>query len=264
MEYVRYRHLVNSGDLVASLAGMKHVFETTGKKAIIMQQLNVAGHYYEGARHPLTHDGVQVTMTSKQWNMLTPLLLSQEYIEDCEVWEGQPFDIDLNRIREGEYSTMPWGQIQRWCWYADPALACDLSKPWLMVPKLKGFEGNIAINFTSRYRNAFISYFFMKPIQDRLLFFGTEEEHHTFCKQNKLVVKHHIVDNFYEMAVTINSCKFFIGCQSFAYNIVEATKLPRILEVCRTAPNCVPVGEHAYDVLHQGPMEFYVEQLINK
>lgn len=264
MGVVRYFHCANSGDLVSILAGIKHIYDTTGKKGVIYQRLNMPGLYYEGASHPLKDEnGVQVTMTLQQWEMLVPLLKSQEYIEHCEVWEGQQFDKDLNKIREGYFTTMPHGNIARWTWYCDPALACNLANRWLSVPLNKEKEDIALINLTERYRNPLITYFFLKEWEDKIVFAGTEKEHELFCKQNKLKVPRLIVNNFLELAQAMVSCKFFLGNQSMCWNIAEALKIPRVLEVCRTAANCPPTGDFAYDFLHQGAVEFYVKRFFN-
>lgn len=262
---VSYKHFVNSGDLISAMPGMKSVFESTGKKAVIMQRIGMPGQYYLNAVHPLTNEfGVQVTMTMKQWQMLVPLLEAQDYVESCEIWEGQPADVDLNLSREGAYTTMAFGQIQRWNWYVWPALACDLSKAWIKTDKLEGYKGKVLLNFTERYRNHIITYYFLKKYEDRLLFAGTKGEHELFCKQNNLTIPYLEVENFYELACVINSVDFNLGCQSMVYNIAEGLKVPRIVEVCREASNCIPVGEHAYDFLHQEPLEFYVEKLMKE
>jgi len=264
---VSYFHAVNSGDLISSLPGMKHVYETTGKKAVIYQRLGMACNYYEGAKHPVKDEkGIQVTMNKKQWDLLTPLLLSQDYVESCHVWEGETVDINLNKSREGDFTTMGYGMIQRWNWYCFPAMACDLSKPWLSVPEIKDFNINekVILNFTERYRNSLISYYFLKKYEDRLIFAGTKDEYKNFCLENNLQIPYLEINNFYELAQYIRSCKFFLGCQSMCWNIAEALKIPRLLEVCKSACNCIPVGDLAYDFLQQGALEFYFQRLIGE
>lgn len=265
MSIISYKHTANSGDLVASLPGLKHIYDTKGLKAIIYQRLNVPANYYEGAKHPVkTSEGVQVCMNEKQWGLLKPLLESQEYIERCEVWEGQNVDINLDKIREGDYSTLGYGSIARWQFYTHPYLACDLSKSWINAPRgeFSLVKDKVILNFTSRYRNPLITYYFLKEWEDKLIFSGTREEHENFCKENKLNIPYLEVENFLELTQCLMACKFVLCNQSMIWNICDAIKKLRILEVCRSASNCIPNGADGYDFLQQGALELYFKQFI--
>lgn len=267
METVKIFHIANAGDCIAAMAGIKHMYDTTGKKTIWIQRLNMPGEYYPGAIHPVKMDGnenVQVTMNSTQFKLLKPLLESQPYIHHCEEFEGQKYDIWYDKFREGDFTTAPFGSLARWGFYTNPAFACDLSKSWIKVPKVKGYENKVIVNFTQRYRNPMITYFFLKNYDSEIIFAGTKGEHELFCAQNKLDIPYLEIENFYQYAQILRSCRFFLGNQSMAWNICEAIKTPRILETFRSASNCIPIGEHAYDFLHQGALEFYFQKLMGE
>lgn len=261
--------MANSGDLISALPGLKHIYDTQGKKAVIYQRMLVPAEYYQNAKHPIKDEkGTQVTMNYKQWEMLKPLLLSQDYIESCEVWEGQTVDVNLDLIREGEFSTMGFGSINRWQFYTHPYLACDLSKPWISVPRVPFntdlVKDKVIVNFTSRYRNGLITYFFLKEHEEKLIFSGIKEEYETFCEDNKLNIPYLEVNDFLELTQYIDACKFILCNQSMQWNIAEAIKKLRILEVCRSASNCIPNGANGYDFLQQGALELYFKQFINQ
>jgi hypothetical protein len=271
MEFVRYKHSINAGDLMSDLPGMKHVYEKIGKKAKIYQTLNRRVHYYQGAQHPIKNDeGQMVCMNQKQFDFLKPLLLSQEYIESFEPYEGQEIDIDLDIVQTDNYATGGFGSIHRWGWYVRPELACDLSKPWIALPPIDSpvnwqnliVEDHVLVNFTSRYRNPNISYSFLKEWESKLIFAGLKEERDVFCYQNGLDIPLLIVDNFLELAYAIRFCKFVLCNQSFVWNLAEAMKKLRIMEVCYSASNCIPNGPEGYDFLHQGAAEWYVRKYI--
>lgn len=265
---VSYRHACNSGDLIASLAGVQHIYKTQGKKAKIYQQLNLKALYYEGAKHPvLDEDGIMVCMNEAQFKMIKPLIEAQEYVESFEVWEGQEVDVNLNKIKEGEYTTQPYGDLARWQFYVHPYLACDLSIPWLNVPYGMldiDVKDKVIINFTSRYRNPLITYFFLKEWEDKVIFAGTKEEYEVFCKENKLNIPYLGVNNFLELAQLIDNCKFYIGNQSMCWWIADSMQKLRLLETCKQVPNCPPHGENGYDFLQQGALELYFKQFINQ
>lgn len=268
MEFARFKHLCNAGDLVAAMPAIKKYYQLTGKKVIICQQLNVPAQYPIGSKHPVTDDeGTYVCMNRKMLDMITPLLLSQEYIGGVEEYVGQDVHIDLDVIRQKCFVNMPFGAIQSWVMLAYPDLATDLTKPWIEVPKWVGnrFSNKIVVNFTDRYRNNIATYFFLKDYQEDLLFAGTQKERDAFCEQWKLDIELLHVGDFHDLAIAINSCRFFLGNQSMCWNLAEAMKTPRILELSLTAPNCIPfIGEDSYGFFHQIGAEHYFKLLFNK
>lgn len=263
MSEIRYKHSKNFGDLIAILPGIKHLWKTTGKKAVIVQKVGLMAYYYENAVHPIKNeDGNNVCMTEGFWAKITPLLEAQEYIERCEIFNGQTFDIDLDTHMVDKQVPMPAGDIHYYQWFLNPELATDLSEPWLDVGNVVKADC-IYINMTERYRNPFITYFFLKPYERQLIFGGTEQEHSLFCKQNNLNIELSKSDNFLDVARMIKSCKFFIGCQSANWHLADAMKTPRILEMCNVFPNTFPTGKNGYVFLKQEHLEYYFNKLIN-
>ena len=247
-----------SGDLIYWLSCVKRAYELYGKKAIIYQYLDMPAYLYEGATHP--YGGVM--MNQYAFDMLRPLLLAQDYIEDFRVWKGEPFMIDMDKVRVMK-PLMPYGNIIKWLGYCYGDIMPDVGKQWIN-PTYRKTTGKILINRTSRYQNQWINYFFLKEYEEHLLFAGLEEEAIRFCKHWGLNIPHLKVDNFLELAGAINSCRFFIGNQSMCFALAEAMKVPRILEVCPFAPNVDPVGADAYDFLYQEYFEYYVKDLSKK
>jgi hypothetical protein len=195
--------------------------------------------------------------------MLYPLLKEQPYIEDFLVYAGEDVDVDFDLIRMQHYTNQPKGCLNRWFNYAFPQMASDLSKPWLELPEtLKKPTDKVIINFTQRHRNYLINYFFLREHQDKLVFAGLAKERDLFCKNWNLNIPLLETDNFYHLAQSIKNCKFFLGNQSFCFQIAEALKVPRILELFPMMPNVVPIGENAYDFYHQGGVEFYFNKMI--
>lgn len=275
MDFITYKTSSPSGDLISFLSGMKQVYTDTGRKAVVYQRIDMVGSGYEGSVHPYENDLKEpVCMNEKTFQMMRPLLLEQEYIEDYILFDGQQAEIDLDRIRLQTFTNQPLGSLNRWPAYCFPDMATDLSKRWINV-YAKGYArtnkkveesigGKAIVNFTERYRNHFIHYFFLSEFQNDLIFAGLPHEHERFCKTWKLDIPLLIVTDFKELARVINSCKFFMGNQSMCFQIAEALKTPRILETFHIAPNVIPVGEHAYDFYHQGAVEYYFHKLMNQ
>lgn len=270
---IRVKHFCNIGDAIACLAGLKSYWEQTGRKIIFCQQKNVPANYYSGATHGTMDDKDGTTMVccnSKMWGMLQPLLLSQEYIHSCEEYTGQAdIMIDIDVIRKKTFVNLPHGQIQAWLMYAYPDLGYDLSRPWIEIddncpPHIKEqVDGKIILNFTERYRNGHINYFFLRKFKHRLIFSGTEREHLLFCNKWGIDMPYLKIENFLEIAYALKNCKFLLSNQSAIWNLADAMKcVPRILEICEYAVNCMPwVGPKSYGFYHQAGVEHYVDVL---
>lgn len=268
----RVYHAVNPGDLIAAMGAIKKLYEITKRKSIVYQSTNTAAMYYQGAVHPtVNEEGVNVCCNVPMFNMLKPLIESQEYIHSFEEYKGQKYEIDFNVIRGKTNVNLPHGSIQGWIPLAFPDLSFDLSKPWISLsgdcPKniLKQVKGKIIINFTERYRSNIIDYYFLQKHANDIIFAGTEKEHYLFTGKWSLNVPRLQVKNFLELAHALKNCRFFLGNQSMCYNICESIKVPRILEICSYAQNCIHmIGEHSYGFFYQAGVEYYFSVLFNK
>ncbi len=254
-----------SGDLISTLPGIREACRRLGATAEIYLWLGKKGEPYAGAQHPYGGE----MQNEYTYRMLKPLLEAQDYISLVKPWEGEQITVDLDTLREHVVG-MPYGSIHRWPFYIWPDMMCDLSKKWLDV-KYDSYDGittalvdKILINRTSRYQNPFTAYFFLREHQDDLMFIGMEDEHKVFCEQWGLDIPHFKVNDFYELAVAIASCRFFIGNQSLCFAIAEGLKTPRLLEVCPWAPNVIPTGAHAYDFQQQFALEILFKELKSK
>ena len=268
---ITVRHSCNIGDLIASLCGLYNHWKEYGNTFSYLQELNVDGVYVNNAYHPTQEGNKQVMCNKKMFDMIKPLVESQPYIADFQEYVGQDVVVDFNKIRIGNPANIPNSPIQAWYGFVFPDLHCDISQPWISVPKRELDEGvteindKILVNFTHRYRNQFIQYYFLKEYESQLLFLGTELEHNDFCKKWNLEIPRLLVDDFYQLAQLMLECKFFLGNQSFCWNLATALGVPRILEMYEYAPNCIPfVGKHNYGYYHQNAVEFYFKKLINE
>jgi hypothetical protein len=263
---ITFRVYGNLGDTIYCLAGMRAVCDKLNATAILYTALDIPADYYDGAKHETTDKtGRQVMMSEYTFNMIKPLVVAQDFIEDYRIWKGEKVTVDLTRMHR-EFVNMPNGNIAHWCAYLFPDMWADLSKPWLDVPYSeeidRDFASKILINRTARYNNPHISFWFLKEYQDKLLFVGTEKECQDFNEKWELKIPYLQAYSFLHLAQAIWSCKFFVGGQSFTFSIAEALKVPRILEVCEFAQNVHPQGVGGYDYLYQGGLEYYFNQLI--
>ena len=268
---VQIRHSVNSGDLIAAMGCIKKYHEITKRRAVVLQTVDFEAAYYHGAEHPLVNsEGKNVTMNDKMFDMLKPLIESQGYINSMVRYSGQRIDIDFDTIRGKTFVNMPHGNIQGWLPLAFPDLAFDISKPWVHLDDSKcplsirgAVAGKILLNFTARYR-AKIDYFFLQNFSSDLIFTGTEKEYCDFCNKWGLVIPRLEIDNFLDLAYAIKEARFFVGNQSFGWNITQAIGTPRILEMCNYADNCFPgIGENSVGYFYQVAAEHYFRTYYN-
>lgn len=271
--FTKVKHLANLGDIVASLAAVKKYYEVTHRKVMYCQMVNNPAAYYPGATHPTTDEnGVNVSVNNRGFEMIKPLIEAQNYIHSFIKYEGQKIDLNFDVIRGQTDINMPHGMLAAWISYAFPDLACDYSKAWLEIPGecppyiLEQVKGKVILNFTERYRShAPLDYYFLRNYVPDLLFSGTEREHYLFCNRWGLNIPNIQINDFLDLAHALKACRFFMGCQSFHWNICEAAKIPRVLEVCKWADNCQPgVGESSYGYFYQVGAEYYFRKLYNE
>lgn len=288
---IKFVHKVNSGDLISSLAGIKHLCEERCEKAVLYQMLNRPGEYFIGAKHPVVDaNGAMVCFNDEMFRMMKPLLEAQDYIESFEIYNGQEVDYDLDVVRQDIFCGAPNFPLHKWTWMAYPEMSCDLSKSWVNIPELNidlGIKSDIGVdeimriynqtgnifyrakpklvllNFTERYRNYNLNYFFLKKYESSLRFIGTEVEHELFCKQWGLQIPHLKTDNFLHLATLIKSCDLFMGNQSFCWHLAQAMHVPRILELYPHAQNCTNFGADGYEFYNTKAAQYHFDKLFN-
>lgn len=263
METFSMLHPGNIGDVWAAIPAMKEYHKKTGKKVLLLLEKDRKAEYYEGAVHPTKDEsGTACMLNQKMCEMMIPLLKAQDFIADAKVWDKEPVQLDLGEIRNTNVG-MPSFQINRWYFYVYPDLSCDLSEVWLQVPDAEKdyAKGKIIITRSERYLNPNIGYDFLKPYEDDLIFCGTMREYNNFCMSYDLNIRKLTINNFLELAQAIKQCRFHITNQTQAFQLSEGQKIPRILELCSFAPNCIPIGQYAYDFFAQAGLEYYFHKL---
>jgi hypothetical protein len=268
------------GDLLSALPAMGELSRQSNKKLILYCWLDREATYYEGAVHPIVNkDGRTVMMNESMFNMSRSLLLAQDFIEDVKQWSGEDIDVNFDVIRD-TFINMPYGSISRWYFMVYPNLTCDLSKIWLNVPEdnneviqlvyndkgarenMSWFSDKLIVSRTQRYTNPMISYFLLKDYPGKIVFSGTVQEWSIFCGQWKLDIPLVKVENFLQLAQIIKRSKLHVSNQTMTFQLSEGMKHPRAVELCRYAPNVIPVGENAFDFYSQTGLNHYVERFL--
>jgi hypothetical protein len=269
IENVKIKHSFNAGDLISIMAGLRQLYCNTGRKIEIYQRLNLPAFYYEGqVNSTFDGKGVSVCMNEQMFYMLKPLMESQEYVSSFNIWKGEKVDLDYDLCRDSRAVPMPNGLLHVWSEALFPETTANLSISWLRVEeysiKKDFYKDKIIINRSHRYQNPYITYFFLKEHQDRIIFSGTDSEHEDFCTKFDLQIGKLHVDNFYQLAQIISWCKFGIYNQSMNFHLANAMHTPRILELCGAFPNTFNYGANGRHFYHQSALQYHYHQLLNK
>lgn len=251
---ISYKHSFKCGDLLTILAGIQFKYLQTGCRALIYQDINFPVNYYA--------ENWEAAMDKVTFDFIKPLLVIQDYIEDFLVWQGEITDINFDKSRDSRLVPMPNGSIHFYPFYVVPEIQCDLSVAWLKVPVYKyPFENKIVIAISERYRNPYISYYFLKDYEKELIFIGTRKEHESFCKQYNLTIEKAEVKDFLEIAQIINYSKFLLSNQNACWHVADGLKKLRMLECSPAYPNTFPTGKDGFVYLHQPALELLFKQL---
>lgn len=245
-----FSHSGKIGDVVYSLPFCRAVATATGrgrfafhlKTGTVVERTRANGSV---VRTPLFDDAGAA--------LLAPLLRSQPYVDSVAVSDGLPagaLDLDLFRLQ----TCLPlWGNslpnyyLPLAPWLAEPP---DLSRPWLFGGRETDLGGRkIAIFLSSRYPSEELSFGFLEPFRDELVFLGTKEEHEAFASA-WFPVEHRPIRDFADALDVLSSVRLAIGNQTGFYSIAEGLKIPRLLVVSSASPNVVPCGG-AFQLLHE-------------
>jgi len=266
-------HAGNTGDVIAALPAMRQFYRKHGIKPTLYLVRDHPAQYYEGAVHPVKDEqGGYVSLNEDMISKLIPLLSIQPYlngvknihIDDvifaeayAETKDGNKH-INLSLIRD-VFCNIPKGDIRRWYFMVFPDLTCDLSEKYLDVPDSdKDLAKNkVIICRTERYTNTQLDYSFLKEYEDDIIFAGTVREYNNFCMNFDLEIPKLHDNNFLELAQALKQSKGLISNQTMIFQIAEAMKIPRAVEICAEAPNVIPVGEYAFDYLVQVGLEVH-------
>ncbi|MEO7802339.1 MAG: hypothetical protein ABIR81_10080 [Ginsengibacter sp.] len=246
-----FKHSGNCGDIIYSLPT---VWELAKKgKAEFFLQTDQRGRYNN--YHPLGN----VMLNEQMVRMLRPLLLYQPLCERCDIFHSNEVDYDLDAFRK-LIQFQDRGNVPRWYFYVY-AVYPSLCDPWLIAPQDLSMKNVIVVARSHRYRNPHITYAFLQKYP-QVFFVGVEEE---FLDMKASIpnLEYRPVNDFLELATLINSCKLFIGNQSFPFAIAEALKVNRLLEVYYNSPNINVEGKGAHDFLYQPQFEKTVEDLMS-
>ncbi len=242
---VNFKHSGNSGDIIYAIPAM--IALSGGRPFNLYLNLNKPAFYAEHYKHPLG----DVTLNQKMFDMITPLLRAQNYIEKCMVFDGEDIDADLDIMRDYPL-LLDKGNIARWYFLVFPG-TYDLNRQWLKVEPDREMSESIVLARSMRYQAPGINYSVLRRYSN-IYFIGIPEEYEEM-KQWLPELKYRPVKDFLEMAAVIAGSRLFIGNQSFPFSLAEALKVNRLLEVYFECPNVTVYGDNGFDFAFQPQFE---------
>jgi hypothetical protein len=239
---ISFLHSGHLGDILYSLPAIKEISKNKKCNLYIEKNLKMDSFY-------LKHPGKKFFLNEKMVDMLMPLLKNQPYLNKVDIFKKQNIDINLNIFRKFPFNLGYTSRI----FFQLTGVHSNLEKKYIFAKKSIFFKKKIILLRSFRYRNYLINYNFLKN-KNNIVFIGLYDEYLDLKKIIKKLIFYECKD-FLEMAEIINSCKFFLGNQSFGYALAEGLKVPRILENHPDANYVYPAGKKAYDFIFQEDFE---------
>lgn len=236
----RFKHSGATGDLIYSLALMKHL--GGGEFYLHLNQIDWIGQHYYGSKPSPFHQG---RMTQGDFDYMKSFMLAQKYITECEVMEKDTeITHNLDRFRP-LFVGHPGNYVDI---YAAAFGITDLvvqksirTTPWLRVPESQKIGGrDVVINRTARWLPNSLSdqwgRWRTEGIETRAVFVGLPEEYSKFCEDTGWSIPWAKTNDMLELAEVIAGAKLFIGNQSQALALAIGLGVPYHCEARQDLP----------------------------
>lgn len=235
----RFKHSGATGDLIYSLALMKHF--GGGEFYLHLNQIDWIGQHYYGSKPNPFHQG---RMTQKDFDYMKSFMLAQNYISDFKVMErNTEITHNLDRFRP-LFVGHPGNYVDIYSTafgITDPETQRMIrTEPWLTVPKPRVEHRDVVINRTSRWLPPTLdeqwSRWRTEGLEERSTFVGLPEEYTAFCDATGWEIPWYATPTMLDLAEVIAGAKLFIGNQSQALALAIGLGTPYFCEARRDLP----------------------------
>lgn len=234
-----YKHSGTFGDLIYGLSVVKKMGGGTVAVALGNIEKCVAEYGYRPDEVDPAHKG---RFTTRDFELLIPLLERQSYITDIHTWHlgDADSDVDLDRFRGVLFRGFEGNYVQAYhMTFGLPFTPDVLNETWLEADAKK--IAPVVINRTFRYRcpngtGTWQNLLEQANIAQNGIFVGTQEEHEDFEKSTGFRVNYYAVRDFKELADVIAGADLFMGNQSAAYSIAMGLGKSSVLETIKIKP----------------------------
>lgn len=234
-----YRHSGTLGDLIYSLSIVKKL--PPGKFLVALRNIEhcVSQYGYRATEVAAEHRG---RLTDSDYDMLRPLLERQSYIQDVGTWtqtDPEPL-VDLDKFRGVLFRKFEGNYVQAYhMTFGMPYTMQDLDSAWLQADAVT--VAPIVISRTSRYQSpggaAVWQSLLQQPgVVDNAIFVGNAQEHQTFQSEVQVDIRHHVINDFLELANLVAGAQMVMANQNFVYSLAMALARPAVLETIKSKP----------------------------
>ena len=234
-----FRHSGTLGDLIYSLSIVKKM--DPGKFLVALHNIEncVSQYGYRPDEVATEHQG---RLTESDYEWLKPLLKRQSYIDSVGTWvQGDPEPtVDLDRFRGTLFRGFEGNYVQAYhLAFGLPFSMQDLDSAWLEADPVT--VAPIVISRTSRYQSpsgeaVWQSLVKQPGVLDNAVFVGNTLEHATFESAVGVTIKHHVVENFLELANMVAGAQMVMANQNFVFSLAMALGRPAVLETIKIKP----------------------------
>lgn len=216
------------GDFIHTLYAVKNICERDNAKANIYLTDNITTYGGDAWRMGTIRAHVD----------LEDLLMQQPYINSVELLPNgfnEPF-INLNQWRDGitNFAVKNGYYSQSWTEFLSECYEFNIPEgyKWINTTKDESLKNTIAIHRSIHRHNVDFPWEIILNSSNENFIFLTcsEDEWEEFSFKNDRI-KLRLVSTMSEMAVCINSCKFFIGNQSAPFALASALDVARLVEL---------------------------------
>ena len=255
---IDFKHSGFISDIFYALPAIKKACEMNNESAVLHLEVNIENPDKNKPGHPYT----EFRLVKEEVDLIKPLLVSQNYIDDVVVFDGDyekiNVDLDLFRTQPINFSG---GSLPRY-YFSMMGVSESLETPTLSVKSNERYNNKIVISRSLIYQNKNVDWSVLNKFENtKFVFLGSYREYKEISAIVRNVI-HVDVKNYLEAAEIIKGSSLFIGNQNMYFSIAEQLKVKRLLEVCPYTPNVVPSGGENYDVHYSKLLEFLIDKHI--
>lgn len=234
-----FKHSGTFGDLIYGLSVVKKMGGGDIEFAIGNIENCVSQYGYRPDEVDPMHKG---RFADKDFDLLLPLLLRQDYINGVTKWYpgDAEADVDLDRFRGVLFRGFEGNYVQAYhMTFGLPVTAEIFNETWLEADART--IAPVVINRTFRYRcpngtGTWQGLLEQANITNNGIFVGNKDEHEDFVKSTGFNVEYYPVQDFKELADVIAGADLFMGNQSAAYSIAMGLGKSSVLETIKIKP----------------------------
>lgn len=183
-------------------------------------------------------------------NIIRPLYEACPYVRAVHIGEDA-VDIDLTDFRKhfSNKRTLAMTQKVHLESLGVDMGAYDQTSAW--IPVTGKPHDRIVLHRSPRYRNPHFPWKkLVRYFGERCVFVGLPHEHEDFQNVVGTSVERMTFPNLLMLAEFAAGARWSVGNQSAPFNVFEAIKTPRILEVCLWQPDCLYLDHKPENVIH--------------